>query len=204
MTELPTSDITDETLFCRVLESSFDWLSSPILVTKLILLTFLNTLRPRQNGRSFPDDIFKWISLKENVWISINISLKFVPKGPINNIPTLVQIMAWRRPGDKPLSEPMMVSLPTHKCVARPQWVKKVTFRLSQLYLTNHTFFTSISAAVGCVCGDPSSCLYYKSCMFFPILLGASYTDIFYLSLEHGYVITSHSFLVGCNHPSMP
>ena len=36
----------------------------------------------------------------------------------------MVQIMAWRRPGDKPLSEPMMVSLPTHICVARPQWVK--------------------------------------------------------------------------------
>ena len=49
--------------------------------------------------------------------------MKFVPKGPINNIPALVQIMAWRRPGDKPLSEPMMVSLPTYICVTRPQWV---------------------------------------------------------------------------------
>ena len=37
--------------------------------------------------------------------------MKFVPNGPINNIPALVQIMAWRRPGDKPLSEPMMISL---------------------------------------------------------------------------------------------
>ena len=42
----------------------------------------------------------------------------------MNNIPALVQIMAWRRPGDKTLSEPMMVSLPTHLCVTRPQWVK--------------------------------------------------------------------------------
>ena len=42
----------------------------------------------------------------------------------INNIPALVQIMAWRRPDDKPLSEPMMVSLLTHICVTRPQWVK--------------------------------------------------------------------------------
>ena len=49
---------------------------------------------------------FSW---NENIWISIKISPKFVPKGPINNIPALVQIMAWRRPGDKPLSEPMMV-----------------------------------------------------------------------------------------------
>ena len=41
--------------------------------------------------------IFQWIFLNENVRISINISLKFVPWGPINNIPTLVQVMAWRR-----------------------------------------------------------------------------------------------------------
>ena len=67
-----------------------------------------NTLWPRRNGRHFPDNIFKCISLNENVWISINISLQFVPKGPINNIPALVQIMAWRRAGANPLSEPMM------------------------------------------------------------------------------------------------
>ena len=48
------------------------------------------TLRPRQNGRHFPDDIFKWIFLNENLWILIDISLKFVPNGPINNIPALV------------------------------------------------------------------------------------------------------------------
>ena len=33
--------------------------------------------------------------------------------------------MAWRRPGDKPLSEPVMVCSPTHICVTRPQWVKQ-------------------------------------------------------------------------------
>ena len=83
----------------------------------------VNTLRPIQNGRHFADDNFKRISLNENDRISIEISLKFVTKVPINNIPVLVQIMAWRRPGDKPLSEPMMVRLPTHICVTRPQWV---------------------------------------------------------------------------------
>ena len=57
----------------------------------------INTLRPRQNGRHFADDIFKWIFLNENVWIASKISLKFVPQGPINNIPALVQIMAWRQ-----------------------------------------------------------------------------------------------------------
>ena len=48
------------------------------------------------------------------------ISLRFVPKGPINNILALVQIMAWYRLGDKPLSEPMMVRLPTQICITRP------------------------------------------------------------------------------------
>ena len=68
-----------------------------------------NTLRLRQNGRFLPDDIFKWILLNENVWIPVEISLKFAPKGPVNKNPALVQIMAWNRPGDKPLSEPMIV-----------------------------------------------------------------------------------------------
>ena len=64
------------------------------------------TTRPRQNGRQFPADIF----LNRNIWISIKIALKFVPWVP-NNIPALVQITAWRLPGDKPLSEPMMVKI---------------------------------------------------------------------------------------------
>ena len=51
----------------------------------------------------------KWIFLNGNIWISIEYSLKFVAKGPINNIPALVQIMPWRRPGDKSLSETMLI-----------------------------------------------------------------------------------------------
>ena len=76
-----------------------------------------NVIQPIEaetNDRHFADDIFKCIFLDENVRISIKISLKFIPKGTINNIPALVQIMAWRRPGDKPLSEPVMVSLLAH------------------------------------------------------------------------------------------
>ena len=69
------------------------------------------------------DDIFKCIFFNENVWIAINISLKFVPMGPINNIPAMVQIMARCRPGDKPLSEPMMARLPTHIYIIQPRWV---------------------------------------------------------------------------------
>ena len=41
-----------------------------------------------------------------------------------SNIPILIQIMAWHRPGNKPLLEPIMVSLLRHICVNRPQWVK--------------------------------------------------------------------------------
>ena len=87
-------------------------------------ISAFNSLRPRQNRRHFADDIFKCIFFNETIWILIKISLKFVPKGPINNIPALVQIMAWRRPGDKPLSEPMMLSLLTHICVT--QWVNSM------------------------------------------------------------------------------
>ena len=76
-----------------------------------------------KNSRHFADDIFKRILLNKNVWISIKISLKFVRKGPINNIPELVQMMVWRRPVNKPLSEPMVVSLLTHICAIRPQWL---------------------------------------------------------------------------------
>ena len=68
---------------------------------------------------------FEMHFLNEIELISIKISLKFVPKGPINNIPALVQIMAWRRPGDKPLPETitLLASLLTYICVARSQWV---------------------------------------------------------------------------------
>ena len=56
----------------------------------------------------FADDIFRSIFVNEKFCISIQIPAKFVPKGPIDNNPALVKIMAWRRKGDKPLSEPML------------------------------------------------------------------------------------------------
>ena len=93
-----------------------------------------NTLRSRQNGRRFADDTFKRIFLNENV--SIKISLKFVPQGPISNIPALVQIMAWRRPGDMPLSEPMMVNLLTHICVIQLQYTSQMDPRRLPVEIT--------------------------------------------------------------------
>ena len=83
----------------------------------------LNSSPPGQNGRHFADDIFKCIFVNEDTWILINISLKFVPWVQINNVSALVQVMAWRRPGDKPLSEPMMVCLLTPICSTQLQWV---------------------------------------------------------------------------------
>ena len=76
--------------------------------------SFCEHIEAETKCRHLPDDIFKRIFLNENSRIPIEISLKFVPWGPINNIPALVQIMAWRRTGDEPLSESMMVRLPTH------------------------------------------------------------------------------------------
>ena len=83
----------------------------------------VSTLRPRRDRRHFADDIFTYIFFSENCCILIKCSLKYIRKGPIDNNSALVQIMAWRRSGDKPLSEPMMISSTTHICVTRPQWV---------------------------------------------------------------------------------
>ena len=95
--------------YCKAINHYLNqrWQSS-MMPYGIIMAKWVNTLRPGQNGRYFADDIFKWIFLNENAWTPIKISLKFVPKGPINNIPALVQVMAWRRLSDKPLSEPMI------------------------------------------------------------------------------------------------
>ena len=82
-------------------------LCSKVTAFEFDVKLFFNTLRSRQNDQHFPD-VFKYIFLNENVWFFIKISLKFVPKDPIDSIPALVQIMAWRWTGAKPLSESMM------------------------------------------------------------------------------------------------
>ena len=109
-----------------------------LLTEKLTTEVAINTSRSKQNGWQLADDLFKWIFLNEIVRISIKISLKFVPKGPIDNNPSLVQIMAWRRLGDKPLSEPMMVRLATHICITRPQWVRTLTSWTTSHFSPSH------------------------------------------------------------------
>ena len=63
---------------------------------------------PGQNGHHFPDDIFKCIFLNENARISIEVSLKFVPRDPIDNKSSLVKVMACRLLGATPLPDPML------------------------------------------------------------------------------------------------
>ena len=67
----------------------------------------MNALIEKYSNKHWGRDTVGTISqttMNEKVWTSIKISLKFVRKGSINHIPALVQIMAWRHPGDKPLS----------------------------------------------------------------------------------------------------
>ena len=76
-------------------------------MTVMWQLSFIS-FTPGQNDHHFEDDIFKCIFLNENICVWHIIWLKFVPKGPIDNNSALVQIRAWRRAGDKPLSEQML------------------------------------------------------------------------------------------------
>ena len=66
----------------------------------------------------FTDDIFKLIFMNENDIILIQISLRFVPRSLIDNNPSLVRVMAWRRTGNNPLPEPMLIQSPG----ARGRW----------------------------------------------------------------------------------
>ena len=54
------------------------------------------------------DDNFKCIFLNENNKIPIRVWLKFVARSPTDNKPALVQVMAWHRTSNKPLTEPML------------------------------------------------------------------------------------------------
>ena len=105
------------------------------------LLNFL-THQGRDKGdaisqRTF-SNAFSWKNVP--VWILIKISLRFVPKGPITNIPVLNQIMACHWPGNKPLSEPMRVSLLMDICVTSPQWVDNELMSLTGIGVKDDDF----------------------------------------------------------------
>ena len=99
--------------------------------------------------------------MTENVIILIKISLKFVPMGPINNIPALNQIMALRRPGDKPLTESMMVRLLAHICVTRPHLVK---FSGSKFITFRKNHVNTIAAHALDLCMDMASSVHKMPC----------------------------------------
>ena len=83
----------------------------------------LNTLRPRQNGQHFRttfSNVFSWMKMCD---LRLKFHWSLFPGVHLTIFLSLVQIMAWRCPGDKPLSEPMMFSLLMHICVTRPQCV---------------------------------------------------------------------------------
>ena len=86
----------------------------------------------------------------------------FVTKGSINNIPALVRIMSWRRPGNKPLSEPMMVSLLTQICDTRPRW--------ASIHLASMSF----------------NCHSLRSCAF--PFMKSSYHDAFNILFKTNYI----------------
>ena len=89
-----------------------------------ICILEVKTLNPRQKGRHLQDDIFKYIFVNENIRILLKISLKFVPKVLISNIPALAQIMVLCQQGNKPLSETIVV---TYWCIFVSLSLKELT-----------------------------------------------------------------------------
>ena len=78
-------------------------------------------------------DAFSWMKM---VKFQLRFHWNFVPKGPVNNIPPLVPIMAWCRPGEKPLFKPIMVKLQMHISATRPQWVKAWQYQCDKPHKT--------------------------------------------------------------------
>ena len=138
----------------------------------------INILRPEQNGRLFADDTFKCIFLKENVRILIEISLKFVPRRSINNNPALVQIMVWHWPGDKPLSEAMMVRLLTLICITQAWWVNILRPEQNADILHVTIFLV----------WKLSPCINIKSAFFYENLMAGTWWYLWYLKWLHSSV----------------
>ena len=92
----------------------------------------VNTLRQWQNGRHFVNDIFKCIFLNINVWIPIEISLKFNPGVQLTIFQHWFSQWLGNRCQSHCLNQWWLPSLPTHICFTRPLWVNKIVLRLTQ------------------------------------------------------------------------
>ena len=82
----------------------------------LVAITGVIILEPFHSCQVTATHLKIWYSTtcifnNENFWISIWSLLKLVSEGLIDNKPALVQVMAWRQKGDKPLPEPMLTQL---------------------------------------------------------------------------------------------
>ena len=98
------SDICDTILCFYNLYYQQHWWNIGLFVWGGVTDFFYSSL-PGQHGRHFTDDIFKHIFMNEKFYISIKVSLKFVPKGTIDKKSAVMQVMAWRRTGTKLLPE---------------------------------------------------------------------------------------------------
>ena len=128
--------------------------------------------------------------MNEYVSNLIKISLKFVPKCPISNIPALVQIMVWRQQCEKPLSEPMMVSLLAHIYITRPQWVKtyqKASLLLAEKIVTASCHFSKTESRTECIYeySWPEYLFIIKSWIFFIKIMMISNTVLWKITSSH-------------------
>ena len=92
---------------CWLLSIQQSWM--PPLLLKPACLTHLSLDKMATIWQKIFSEAFTWM---KSFCILIKISLKFLPKGPIDNNTALVEIMAWRQIGDEPLSEPMLTRFP--------------------------------------------------------------------------------------------
>ena len=121
-----------------------------LLVWLIIFLPSVWTVLTHWGQNEIDDSLQTTVShaffFKENILIWIKISLKLIPKVSITNIPALVQIMAWRQPGAKQLSEPIMIILLMHICTTQPQWVNWISLH----YLSFHSSSTKTWNSQAC------------------------------------------------------
>ena len=117
----------------------------------LSVMLEINTLRPRRNEQHFADDIFKrkLFSSMKMFEFRLKFHWSLFPRVQLTIFQHWVQVMAWRRIGDKPLSEPKMVRSTTHICVTRPQWVKTWNL-IARTRMNGCLIFTLALHIMGC------------------------------------------------------
>ena len=91
----------------------------------------------------FADDIFKCIFANEKFYILITVSLKLVPRSPIDHKAALVLVMVWHRVGDKPLSEPMLTWFTDAYMQHQGRWVYN-TLRPIYTFCRQHFWMRSL------------------------------------------------------------